>query len=87
VRSTKPRGDISAADRKAARATVEETQRRLRAATSQRERDMLEGILDRAKRSLAAATKDMRKPAPVSLDLITSEFREALEAVVVEENE
>lgn len=44
---------------KAARLTVEETERRRRAAKTQRDRDMLDGIVDRARRALAAATKEL----------------------------
>lgn len=46
---------------KAARKTVQETERRRQFATTQQERDFLEGILDRARRSLAAVTAEIAR--------------------------
>lgn len=45
--------------RKAASRTIAETERRKRAAKTVSEREMLDSILDRAKRALAQATREL----------------------------
>jgi hypothetical protein len=59
--SVKPTQSATARRRHAAAATIEETTRRLRAAKTQADRDLLDAILDRARRSLAAVSRELAK--------------------------
>jgi hypothetical protein len=47
--------------RKSAKLTLESAEQRRRAARSQADRDMLDGIVDRAKRALAHATAEIER--------------------------
>jgi hypothetical protein len=62
--SVKPTQSPTARRRNAAAATIEETTRRLRAAKTQADRDLLDSILDRARRSLASVTAEIERGEP-----------------------